>query len=201
MFMDFDVSHISLPAGFRHKDYQWNKLMQLWGGIRGGIEVSSDYTRPSLAVRVIERLPSDMGSRVSLWYARDVGSKGKTMYIDFFGLVGLSMLDFSSRSVLITEGVSDFLSAKMVYPDRNVLGFTTLGGSRRATKIICSLFDDITYICDDDSGKSVNTGLRAGGRLLQFYRNQGKSVRLLLPSAGYNDFTEEFMARLRFLSV
>lgn len=198
--VDFSVGHIQLPDGFRHKDFQWNKLHQLWGGVRGGITVDSDYTRPSLAYRVIERLPSAGGDQVSFWYSRDVGSRGKNTYIDRFGLVGLSLIDYNDRSVLITEGVSDYLSAKMIWPERNVLGFTTLGGSRKARKIICSLFDQITYICDDDNHKGVvNTGLRAGGRVVQFYRRYGKDVRLLLPSVGYNDLTEEFMSKLRFL--
>ena len=199
MVVEYSLSHIVLPDDFRHKDYQWNKLLRLWGGVRGGIEVSSDYTRPSLAVRVIERLPMGDLERVSFWYSRDVGSKGKYSHLDFFGLIGLSMLSYQDRSVIITEGVSDFLSARMVFPDRNVLGFTTLGGTRKANRIICSLFDEITYFCDNDVGKEVNTGLRAAGRLLQFYQGLGKSFRMVLPAVGYNDFTEEFMDKLKRL--
>lgn len=198
--MEWGVSHIVLPMGFRHKDYQWNKLLQLWGGVRDGIEVGPDFTRPSLAVRVVERLMSVGGERVSFWYSRDVGGAGKFTYVNSFGLVGLSALNLEDRSVIITEGVSDFLSAKMVFVDRNVLGFTSLGGSAGATQVISSLFDSILYVSDNDMGSSgLNTGVRAAGKVLSFYRDLGKSVRLLLPSVGFKDFTEEFMSRLLLL--
>lgn len=195
--MQWGVGHITVPSGFRHKDYQWLKLMGLWGGTRGGVEVGSDLTRPCLAVRVVERLSQGFSSRVSFWYSRDVGGVGKTTYVNPFGLVGLSRLDFSDRRVILTEGVSDYLSASMVFPSYNILGFTSIGGSRAASRIVASLFDDIVYVSDNDLNASgVNTGVRAAGRVLSFYRDLGKRVSVHLPSVGFKDFTEEFMYRL-----
>ena len=172
--------------------------MLLWGGFRGGVEVSPDYTSDQVAVRVIERLPSvSGGSRVSFWYSRDVLGRRKYNVADYFGLVGLSLLDMGSRSVLITEGVSDFLSAVMAFQGRNVLGFTTLGGSRSAVSIVSRLFDDIVYICDNDYGSEVNTGVRAALRMQGFFEQLGKRFRVELPPDCAGDFTEWYMSELR----
>lgn len=196
--MVWGVDHIVLPEGFYHKAFQWVKLQQLWGGCRGGVTVDSDLTRPSMAVRVVEQLSTAVGPRVSFWYSRDVGGPAKMTYINHFGLVGLSRLNLQDRSVFLTEGVSDYLSASMVFEGYNVLGLTSLGGNRAAHKIISSLFDSIVYISDNDiGGDGVNTGVRAAGRVVDFYRSLGKTVSVLFPSVGYKDFTEEFMGRLQ----
>lgn len=194
--VSWDVGHIELPDGFYPKSLQWVKLQQLWGGRRGGVLVDSDLTRPVMSVRVVERLVSGLSERVSFWYSRDVAGPGKMTYLNCFGLVGLSRLNLRDRSVILTEGVSDYLSASMVFGDRNVLGLTSLGGNKAAHKIVCALFDSITYVSDNDMSGDINTGIRAAGRVMDFYRSMGKSVSVLLPAVGYKDFTEEFMGRL-----
>lgn len=172
--------------------------MLLWGGYRGGVEVSPDYTSDQVAVRVIERLPSSSGDpRVSFWYSRDVLGRRKYNVADYFGLVGLSLLDRGCRSVIITEGVSDFLSAHMAFPGHNVLGFTTLGGSRAAVSIVSRLFDDIVYICDNDYRSEVNTGVRAALRMQSFFEQLGKRFRVELPPDCAGDFTEWYLSVLR----
>jgi hypothetical protein len=196
MFLPLD--HIRLPDGFRLKNYQWLQLLELWGGVRGGVEVRNNLITESVSVDVIERLPNPSGARVSFWYTRSVGSKVKDTVIDHFGLVGLSLLNLQDRSVIITEGVSDYLSAKMCFPDRNVLGFTSLAGNRKATHIVLSLFDDISYCCDNDFGKEINTGFRAGSKVQSFYSSYGKRVTLMFPDMPFNDLTEQFLSNLKF---
>lgn len=185
------------PSGWRRGLPQWEALMLLWGGVRGGVEVSPDYTSDQVAVRVIERLPSVSGSRVSFWYSRDVLGRRKYNVADYFGLVGLSLLNYSDRSVLITEGVSDYLSARMAYPGINVLGFSTLGGSRAAVSIVESLFDSIVYVCDNDYREEVNTGVRAALRMQSFFEGAGKQFRVELPPDCAGDFTEWYLSVLR----
>lgn len=204
--MDFDLSHLVLPAGFRLGDFQWVKLHALWGGVRGGVEVRWNHVRDNMAVDVIERLPSSCvlpggvpaGDRVSFWYVREVVGSFKFLHVDYFGLVGLSRLNLDDRTVIITEGVSDYLSASLAFPARNVLGFLSPGGSRRALRVVLSLFDDVTYCCDNDCGSSsgVNTGQRIGARVVHFFKRHGKSVRLWSPSYPHKDLTDEFMASL-----
>lgn len=198
--MGLDLSHLEVPEGLRLADFQWVKLHSLWGGIRGGVEVRWNHVRDNMAVDVIERLPLSLGSadRISFWYTREVVGPYKFLSVDYFGLVGLSRLDLNDRSVIITEGVSDYLSAVMVYPGRNVLGFLTPGGSRKALRVVLSLFDDITYCADNDfaSSSGFNTGQRVGARVVHFFRQYGKSVRLWSPSYPNKDLTDEFMAGL-----
>lgn len=197
--MNLPVSHICLPPGFRHKNYQWLKLLELWGGIRGGVEVRENFITDNLAVDVLEHLPCASGDRISFWYTRDVGGRGKNTSVDYFGLVGLSLLNLSDRRVIITEGVSDYLSAKLCYPTFNVLGFTSLGGNSKATCIVLSLFDEIYYFADNDMDKhGFNTGLRAGGNVLNFYMRHGKRVHVLTPNLPYKDTTQQFLADLAF---
>lgn len=189
--MDLDVSRLRPTISVRSP--QWSILADLCmqHPIKG-LQVG-DIARNG-TVDVVERI----GNYTTLWFSRHLFGPTRTMYIDRFGAVGVSSLDVRDSRVILTEGVSDFITMKLLYPDRNVLGFTTLGGNRYATKIVLSLFDDITVCSDNDMGSSArNTGITNAYRLRLQYERYGRRVRIVLPESGCKDMTDQFLSELR----
>lgn len=152
----------------------------------------------------------------------------KITYYDYLGLVGLNSLDMSQNCCILTEGVSDFMSLKLmvmslyeaevrdkdiqttgsniseIIKDRiesvrfkqggtrrictNVLGVTRLSGDSNARKLLCSLFDN--YIIMTDSDK---TGISNANNFRQRLVNHGKRVKIILPTLGCKDISDEFV--------
>ena len=168
--------------------YNLVKPMQSWTGkVEVGRPLRDD------AVDVVERI----GKNVLFWYQREVFGPRRSTSIDRYGLIGLSALNLRSRQIVLTEGVSDFLSFKMCYPDLNVLGFTTLGGNLKSTKILLTLSDELILISDNDFGKEKNTGLINVMELKTYYESKGKKVSVLFPSAPHKDITQQIMFELK----
>ena len=69
--------------------------------------------------------------------ARSITSHQRNTKVDKYGILGVSLLNLKDTSVILTEGVSDFFTAKILCPDRNVLGVTT----RR----VCECQEDIDF--------------------------------------------------------
>lgn len=144
-------------------------------------------------VSVIESVDNTL----TFWYTRDIVGKGRSSVLDLFGLVGLGSLNVLNHTVFLTEGVSDFITMKLCFPSHNVLGFTSLGGSIKATKIILSLFDTIIVCSDNDMRSGRNTGVLNAIRLRKFYQSYNKDVVVVLPKYGCKDMTEQFLEDLR----
>lgn len=119
-------------------------------------------------------------------------SQARFTDVDDLGLVGLSMVNPQDDRVIITEGVSDYMTAKLLCPGCNVVGFTTLCGSVVAKRIIGSLFRKIIYCCDADA-----TGRGAGRRIKEYFGGLGCVVSLFEPPSGFKDITEAFLFNIR----
>lgn len=132
-------------------------------------------------------------SEVVFELQRNVLTMNRRTIQDKYGLLGVSLLNLDDKSVILTEGVSDYITAKMCYPDKNVLGVTTLGGSRFAKAILINCFDVFTFIADND-----NTGIKNVFRWKQFLTNYGKDVNIIQPEASFKDVTDEFIFNLKF---
>ena len=111
--------------------------------------------------------------------------------------MGLSAIDRTDRAVILTEGVSDYFTAKILCPESNVLGVTTLTGSHAAKAILVNLFDTFTICTDNDTGKERNTGYTNSSRFREFLESYGKTVNIFLPSDGYKDISDNFVGKLR----
>lgn len=147
------------------------------------------------AVSLVEKI---QGTPV-FWFERDVIGPRRFTSIDYYGLVGLSAFNLGVRTAILTEGVSDFLTMKMCYPNDNILGFTTLGGNIKSTKILLTLADRIFLIGDNDSGKERNTGILNVMHLKEVYESYGKEVKVWVPEAPYKDVTEKIFDTLKRL--
>lgn len=196
--MKIDLSQLKPLSGqIDWSGPQWLILERLYNLVKptqswtGKVEVGRPLRDD--AVDVVERI----GKNVLFWYQREVFGPRRSTSIDRYGLIGLSALNLRSRQIVLTEGVSDFLSFKMCYPDLNVLGFTTLGGNLKSTKILLTLSDELILISDNDFGKEKNTGLINVMELKTYYESKGKKVSVLFPSAPHKDITQQIMFELK----
>lgn len=196
--MKIDLSQLKpLSWQIDWSEPQWLILERLYNLVKptqswtGKVEVGRPLRDD--AVDVVERI----GKNVLFWYQREVFGPRRSTSIDRYGLIGLSALNLRSRQIVLTEGVSDFLSFKMCYPDLNVLGFTTLGGNLKSTKILLTLSDELILISDNDFGKEKNTGLINVMELKTYYESKGKKVSVLFPSAPHKDITQQIMFELK----
>lgn len=123
---------------------------------------------------------------------RNILTMNRKTVLDKYGLLGLSLINDKDKSVTLTEGVSDFVTAKLCFPDKNVLGVTTLGGSRLAKSILVNCFDDFTFIADND-----NTGIKNVFKWKQLLTNFGKEVKIQQPEPSFKDITDEFVFDLK----
>lgn len=196
--MKIDLSQLKPLSGqIDWSEPQWLILERLYNLVKptqswtGKVEVGRPLRDD--AVDVVERI----GKNVLFWYQREVFGPRRSTSIDRYGLIGLSALNLRSRQIVLTEGVSDFLSFKMCYPDLNVLGFTTLGGNLKSTKILLTISDELILISDNDFGKEKNTGLINVMELKTYYESKGKKVSVLFPSAPHKDITQQIMFELK----
>lgn len=123
-------------------------------------------------------------------------SKRKITIFDDLGLVGVSSLDLNDDFCYLTEGVSDFLSAKLMFKEtehHNVLGCTTLGGNANARKILLGLFNNYCIITDNDT-----TGIKNIQEFRQWLVQNGKTVQMRLPETGCKDISIEFCKKIGF---
>lgn len=196
--MNVDVSILkSVSASVDLNDPQWLLLDNLFNALKPKYKWCESFRVgrfiKSDAVEVVE----NVGSTSIFWYQRNIVGSRRITTIDRYGLIGLSTLNLKNRTICVTEGVSDFLTMKMCYPQYNVLGFTTLGGNIKSTKILLSLADHLVFICDNDMLKDKNTGLSNGLSLKTFYEGKGKKVTLLLPNAPNKDITQQIISQLK----
>ena len=116
--------------------------------------------------------------------------------IDKLGLIGVASLDLKDTRVTLTEGVSDFISYKITHLNQNVLGFTTLSGSKTAKYIVKNLFSSFKVIIDNDYGKKNNTGVLNANKILSTIGTHG-NVEIVMPDGSFKDFTEQFIFDLK----
>lgn len=185
------------PIKFLATDFvhlpQWLLLQNLCQGFDrwpSNITVAQPLTPE--AVDVIERLEK----KVTFWYQRHISGPRRMTTIDRYGLVGITAINPYDRRIIVTEGVSDFITTKLCYPDLNVVGFTTLGGNRKAHQILLSLAKELIVVADNDSGKERNTGLLGAIHIKQNFERRGVKVSIIQPELPFKDITQQFIAQL-----
>lgn len=163
-----------------------------WDFLRANWHLSS----PSLTSELTDEGPvwriAEQCGDYSFEMVRNQFTMNRNTLRNDLGLIGFSLIDPKDTKVIVTEGVSDYFTAKLLCPDSNVLGFTSLGGSSAAKAIVLSLFDKIVYCADNDEA-----GLTAGMKVKAFLESYGKSVRIFTAPTPYKDITEALMGVLR----
>lgn len=143
------------------------------------------------------RIKEDVGGVPAFEMVRDKMQYRRYTNVDRYGLLGLSQINLSDRRVILTEGVSDYFTAKRLCPERNVLGVTTLSGSRVAKAVLVNLFDEFTICADNDAAAVRNTGTANADRFRAFLESYGKRVVVFVPKDGYKDISDNFIGLMR----
>lgn len=143
------------------------------------------------------RITETLDGKTVFDLVRDKMTLNRYTNTDEYGLLGLSAINKHERSVILTEGVSDYFTAKILCPESNVLGVTTLTGSHTAKTILVNMFDTFTICTDNDTGHERNTGYTNSSRFREFLESYGKTVNIFLPSDGYKDISDNFIGKLR----
>lgn len=107
---------------------------------------------------------------------------------DDLGLIGLNSLDLKDRHCFLTEGVTDFITKKLHFPNSNVLGVLNLSGSATARQILRYLFDSYTIIMDNDT-----TGVKNASNFRRILTSMYKTVKFELPPYQSKDYSEYFL--------
>lgn len=171
--------------------HNWDILSDMYVG---GITFKSYLDpRKGFAWRITET----MDGETVFDLIRDKMTLNRYTDTDKYGLLGLSVINTNERSVILTEGVSDYFTAKILCPESNVLGVTTLTGSHVAKTILVNMFDTFTICTDNDTGKERNTGYTNSSRFREFLESYGKTVNIFLPADGYKDISDNFIGKMR----
>jgi len=162
---------------------KWEVLMLLFNR-------SDPSTSPITFTRPIEgwRIREVINNTEVFNLRRDTVTMQRYTDTDLFGLLGTSLLNVNDDHCYLTEGVSDYITAKLLMPDKNVLGVTTLGGKPLARRIIISLFKRCTIITDNDA-----TGQKNALSFKNFLNSKGVKVRIWHPDGNLKDLTDAFL--------
>lgn len=164
----------SIPDVGNDFNHRWTLLERLYKGIDSDVFFRYDEER----LRWI--LQEEMDGCVTFRMERDAITFNRYTDIDTFGVIGLSKVNLDDRSVLITEGVSDYLILKYLYPEYNVLGTTRLTGSLLTKYILIHLFDTVTIFSDNDSLATRNTGVEASDKLSSFLNSYNIQTNVII---------------------
>lgn len=192
---------------FLSANHNWARLLLLYQSHPeyfstsiGKVSISDEFSKTDGFIwRLQEHIFNGQDWEQCFDLIRNKMTKQRITKIDNYGLFGVSLVNLSNRTAIITEGVSDFMSAKFLCPKDNVLGLTTLSGNKIAKTILLNLFDDFLIISDNDISKQamnkMNTGLRNSLSLGNFLKSNGKSVKIFYPTQ--KDISDELMMAIK----
>lgn len=189
------VSQLTIPT-IDYNKHNWDILESLLIHNDVGVALNTEVSVFNRDWRIEEKIDNEV---VFLMMRDQVKHYRETM-IDQYGLLGLSQIDLKDTHCILTEGVSDYFSARLVFPSFNVLGLTTLSGSFKAKCIYMNLFDSFTLFSDNDFKKD-NVGIKSGFMLRKNLTDLGKKVQLVIPETPHNDLTDNFIFRLKVISI
>lgn len=167
----------------------WDNLIAIYNGV---CKVPTITFESTLDVHkgFIWKIQEKIGSDVVFELFRDKMLRNRYTNVDKYGLLGMSIINPKDRSVVLTEGVSDYFTARFLCPNRNVLGVTTLGGNKTAKTILVNMFDEFCICSDNDTKGERNTGYTNSSRFKSFLESYGKKVYVFLPQSDCKDISD-----------
>lgn len=125
---------------------QWLWLKERWDNLDiDSIRLSIERIQPGVRVR-------ETAQEAGILFELTRYFSGKRITeVDKLGFVGVTTTDLNNKTLLITEGISDFLSTKSQFLELNVWGKTKLGLSYLQIHAIKSMFNKVLFIADNDT--------------------------------------------------
>lgn len=170
----------------------WDILIELYSNRYPSIKFEFKQTETELVREIEESLDNEVVFNLT----RNVLTDRRITHVDKYGLLGLSLINPLDDKVILTEGVSDYFTAKLLCPQNNVLGVTTLGGSDNAKRILINLFNKFIICSDNDFGAKKNTGVNNSQNWRNFLTTYNKSVNIFLPELSCKDITENLIRNI-----
>ena len=195
MIKDLYNESIECPIPFDRNASNWDNLITIYNGVNKVPSITFENTL-DVHKGFVWKIRETIGDRCVFELMRDKMLRNRYTNIDEYGLLGLSIINPKDRSVILTEGVSDYFSAKFLCPDRNVLGVTTLGGSRIAKMILVNMFDTFCICSDNDTKGERNTGLTNSNKFKMFLEGYNKRIYIFIPETGYKDVSDNLFGKL-----
>lgn len=189
------LQDFEIELDFELKVHHWSILERLFNDKYESIKL---ITSTENLVPVWE-LTETLEGEVIFNLIRNKITSQRITKVDMYGLLGVSLLDLSKKQVGLTEGVSDYITAKLLYPNDNILGMTTLSGSTKSKLIYTTLFDDFVLLSDNDTSKEKNTGVTNTMNMRKSLVEEGKTVKVEMPDYRFKDITENFIQQLKIL--
>ena len=125
---------------------QWLWLKERWEKL----EIPSIHLEQEMINPGIKVTETDIESGVIFQLTRYFSGKRITD-VDKLGFVGVTTTDLTNKTLIITEGISDFLSTKSQLPELNVWGKTKLSLSFLQQHAIKCMFNNVLVIADNDT--------------------------------------------------
>ena len=197
MIKDLYGDTIESPVAIDSKATNWDNLITLYNSVNKVPSITFEHTL-DIHKGFVWKIRETIDGRCVFELMRDKMLKNRYTNVDEYGLLGLSIINPKDRSVILTEGVSDYFSAKFLCPDRNVLGVTTLGGSRIAKMILVNMFDEFCICSDNDTKSERNTGFTNSNRFKMFLEDYGKKIYIFIPASGYKDVSDNLFGKLKY---
>ena len=196
MIKDLYNESIECPIPIDRNAHNWDNLIAIYNGVGKVPSITFENTLDTHK-GFVWKITETLNGEPIFVLMRDKMLKNRYTDVDKYGLLGLSIINPKDRSVILTEGVSDYFSAKFLCPDRNVLGVTTLGGSRIAKMLLVNMFDTFCICSDNDTKGERNTGFTNAGRFKSFLESYGKKIYIFIPASGYKDVSDNLFGKIK----
>lgn len=192
MISNLPINHLAV-SNCRINAPQWVLLYDLVkSNPINGISIFDDLHMGAIDVKETMEGVLDI-----FWFARYYTSSKRLTFCDSYGLIGMSSINLQDDEVYLTEGVSDFISMKLCYPNKNVVGFTTLSGNSTAKSIVLSLFNRAVIFSDNDTDKEKNTGIANALHIKTCFETYNKKAIIQVPEYPFKDVTQLFISILQ----
>lgn len=137
---------------FQYTSKQWTYLSNKWSKF-----IESHKECNAVQFNVIQRgnepmwnITESFNETLLFDFTRSVITLNRSTNTNLLGILGVTLLDFSNPTVIITEGVSDFFTIKLLLPSCNVLGITNLKGNSLVKRFLITYFTTIVVVTDSD---------------------------------------------------
>lgn len=187
------ISEYKLTKEVDFHRHNWDILKTLFEDKYPTISLSDSHENYNPVWEVKETLEEELIFHL----IRNKMTNQRITKVDIYGILGLSTINLKNTHTFLTEGISDFISTKLLFPEENVLGLTKLSGSYKAKLLYSNMFESFTIISDNDFTKSSNTGMNNSLKMRDSLVKLGKKVVVDMPESRYNDISDNFIKSLR----
>ena len=115
MIKDLYNESIECPIPIDRNAHNWDNLIAIYNGV-GKVPSITFENALDIHKGFVWKITETLNGEPIFVLMRDKMLKNRYTDVDKYGLLGLSIINPKDRSVILTEGVSDYFSAKFLCP-------------------------------------------------------------------------------------